>query len=76
MNAIEVLKSIGIEGVETIKGKVITTDLPHVGDIKALAPDIIRINAALESAGLLSKWRAKSGGAHNSEFWILIIGAK
>lgn len=77
MTIVELLAEIGIKATETIKGKIVAPDLPHVPTARRneLVPTIQKINAALQIAGILHQWRAKTGGT-TDERWILIVAEK
>ncbi len=76
--AVAVLESLGIIAEETVTEKVIvllSLDTVPTSQEKELFPQIIAINAALQKAGLLDKWRARKGGSTH-ERWILLIAEK
>jgi len=71
------MRDIGIECEITVPGRIATVDLPHVKaeNERILTPMVLTINEALQNAGLLGTWRAKTGGT-TTERWILLIGKK
>ena len=77
MDLVTVMKNIGIECKITRPNSIALTDIPSVptADDCILVPDILRINKALQDAGLLGKWRARKGGT-TKDSWILIFGKK
>lgn len=69
----QVIEALGIPATMTVPGKVIVPYLKHQDTREALSADVVRINRALQDAGLLGRWRARTGGAHNKDFWILVL---